>query len=154
EYATVPGRADPRGVDPPRTWSTSGSGNIESIEVHHLAPRCDEVLHELLLRVVAGIDLGDRAELRVRTEHEIDAAAGPLERVRLAIAPLEGVAGVGYRLPRRIHVEQVHEEVVAQRLAPPGQDAEWRPLVVRVQHPHAAHEHGRLRRAQRQQRGL
>jgi hypothetical protein len=33
------------------------SGDVESIEVHDLVPRDDEVGHEFLLRVVAGVDL-------------------------------------------------------------------------------------------------
>ena len=38
---------------------------VEAVEIHDLVPRRDEVLHELLLRVVAGVDLGDGAELGV-----------------------------------------------------------------------------------------
>jgi hypothetical protein len=36
---------------------TSGSGEVEPIEVHDLVPRGHEVTHELLLRVVARVDL-------------------------------------------------------------------------------------------------
>lgn len=36
---------------------SSGSVEIESIEIHDLVPRSDEVVHELLLCVVARIDL-------------------------------------------------------------------------------------------------
>ncbi len=43
----------------------SFSQKIEAIEVHHLGPGGDEVLHEGLLGVAAGIDLGERAELGV-----------------------------------------------------------------------------------------
>src|SRR5436190_12334100 len=39
------------------------SGEVEAIEVHHLGPCRDEVLHELLLRIVARIDFRERAEL-------------------------------------------------------------------------------------------
>src|SRR5437763_13752733 len=38
------------------TW-TSGSGEVEPVEVHDLVPRGHEVPHELLLRVVTCIDL-------------------------------------------------------------------------------------------------
>jgi hypothetical protein len=40
-----------------------GSGNVEAIEVHDLGPRRHEVTYELLLGVVAGVDLGEGAEL-------------------------------------------------------------------------------------------
>jgi hypothetical protein len=53
------------------------SGAIEAIEIHHLVPGGDEDVHELVLRVIARIDLRERAELRVRPEDEIDAAGGP-----------------------------------------------------------------------------
>ena len=36
----------------------SESGQIETIQVHDLGPGCHEVMHELLLRVVLGIDFG------------------------------------------------------------------------------------------------
>jgi len=45
----------------------------------------------------------------VRTEDQIDAGAGPLDRLRLAVAAL--VTGCHGRLPLRAHVEQVDEEV-------------------------------------------
>src|SRR5208282_6654973 len=37
-------------------------GEVEAIEIHHLVPRRHEVLHELLLRVRAGIDFRKRAQ--------------------------------------------------------------------------------------------
>ena len=91
-----------------------GSGEVEAISVHHLGPGRHEVLHELLLRVRAGIDLREGAQLRVRTEDQVDARAGPLDRLGLAVAALVHAVGVG-RLPFRAHVEQVDEEVVGQR---------------------------------------
>src|SRR6516165_11383306 len=35
---------------------SGGSGEVEAVQVHHLGPRRHEVVHELLLRVRAGID--------------------------------------------------------------------------------------------------
>src|ERR1700730_16542947 len=64
--------------------SAEGSGEVEAIQVHHLGPRRNEVVHELLLRVRARIDLRESAQLRVRTEDQVDTGAGPLELVRLA----------------------------------------------------------------------
>src|SRR5215204_3133565 len=62
------------------------SGERETVEVHHLGPCRHEIPGELLLRVRAAIDLREGAELRVRTEHQIDTGAGPLDRIGLAVA--------------------------------------------------------------------
>src|SRR6202048_2319183 len=99
-----------------------GSDEVVTTEVHHLVPRRHEVFHKLLLRVRAGIDFRESAQLRVRTEDQIDTRAGPLDRVGLAVAPLVHAVRAR-RLPLRAHVEQVDEEVVRQRLGPLGEDA-------------------------------
>src|SRR5689334_19928521 len=51
---------------------------VEAIEVHYLGPRRREVRRKLLFRIRAGIHLRERAELRVRTEDQVDARTGPL----------------------------------------------------------------------------
>src|SRR6266700_1291646 len=81
------------------TW-TSGSG-VEPVEVHHFVPCRDEVVHELLPRVVARVDLRKRAQLGVRPEDEVDAAAGPRDLARGEVATLEGLRVLGRRLPCR-----------------------------------------------------
>src|SRR6266478_7495709 len=68
----------------PKAYSLR-SREVEAIEVHHLGPRRDEVLDELRLRIRASVDLRQGPELGVRTEHEIDARAGPLECAGLPI---------------------------------------------------------------------
>src|SRR3989339_1082828 len=133
------------------TMRPSESGTIESTEIHDLVPRGNEIAHELLPCVVARIDLRERAELGVRPENQVNAAAGPLELARPAIAALESLPGFRGRLPRRAHVEQVHEEVVGQRPGPPGEDAERGLPVVRIQDAQTAHEHGHLGSAESQQ---
>jgi hypothetical protein len=67
------------------------TGEVEPVEVHHLDPRRDEVVHELLPRVIARVDLGERAQLGVRPEDEVDAAAGPLDLAGGGVAALERV---------------------------------------------------------------
>ena len=62
---------------------------VEAIEVHHLGPGRDEVADELLLRVRTAINFGQRTELGVRAEEEIDTGAGPLHCTRDAITPFE-----------------------------------------------------------------
>ena len=93
-------------------------GQIEAIVVHHFRPCRNEVVHELLLRVRAPIDFGDRTQLGVRTEDEVDAASRPLAFIRLPISAfVDSSRTIGFRrrLPLRSHVEQVDEEVVRQR---------------------------------------
>ena len=54
----------------------------------------------------------------MRAEHEIGGRGAPLPLARGAIASLVHVLSRGRGPPRRAHVEQVHEEVVGQRLGP------------------------------------
>src|SRR6266702_1623366 len=142
-----------RSADERPTW-TSGSGEIEPIEVHDLVPRGHEVVHELLPRVVARVDLRECTQFGVRTEDEVGAAAGPLELAGHVVAALERRwvwSVIDTRTPRRAQVEQVHEEVVGQRLGCRGEDAERGLLEVRAQDAEAAHEDARLGSAQGQQ---
>jgi len=77
-----------------------------AISVHHLRPGS----HEVPLRTSPLSPRRHRpprsAELRVRTEDEVDPGAGPLDRIRLAVAPLVHAFRGGHRLPVRAHVEQ------------------------------------------------
>src|SRR5262249_33447665 len=104
------------------TW-TSASGEGGPVGGPELVPRGHEVTHELLFRVVARVYLRAGSELGVRTEAEVDGGGGPRDLARGAIPTLEHVLGRGGPLPLRAHVEQVHEEVVGQRLGPVGEDA-------------------------------
>jgi len=129
------------------------SGKIESIQVHYLVPRRDEVIHELFLRVLRSIDFRDRAELGVRTEDKVDPGAGPFKVARRPIAPLVNSLLFRSRLPFRTHVEQVNEEIVGQRLFSIGENTVPESAEVRAQHPQSADENGHLRRRQCQQLG-
>src|SRR5216683_4178538 len=106
----------------PHGWSTLAlkepsktfwqrSSKVEAIGVHHLGPGRCEVLHELLLGVGGAIDFGKDAQLRVRTEDEIDTRAGPFRFAALAVVPREHVFVRG-RFPLGAHVQEVYEEVV------------------------------------------
>src|SRR5262249_20294633 len=102
--------------------SPQRSGKVEAIEVHHLGPRRREVLRELLLRVRARIDFREGAQLRVRAEDEVNASAGPLYGLRLAVASLVHAISAG-GLPIGAHSERVAEKVVGQRLLLLGEHA-------------------------------
>ena len=60
---------------PGRSDQISNLSNIETIQVHHLAPGRHEVMHERLLRVAGCIDFRECAELGVGTEDQIDDGA-------------------------------------------------------------------------------
>jgi len=82
------------------------SPDVEAIEVHHLVPGRHEILDELLLRVLAGVDLGQGAQLGVRAEDEVRARGSPLQLAAGPIAALEHLVGVPHCLPRGAHVKQ------------------------------------------------
>src|SRR6266404_7798118 len=68
-------------------------GEIIAAKVHHFVPYRNEVARELFLGIATCIDFGDRPELRVRAEHQIDACSSPLEFAGRAIASLIGACG-------------------------------------------------------------
>src|SRR5208283_4761708 len=126
------------------------SGEVETVEVHDFVPHRYEVVQELLLGVLTSVDFRQGPELGVRTEDQVDTGAGPLECARCAIATLEYVSVLRGWLPRRAHVEQIHEEIIGERLWPLGEDAVLGPSEVGLQDAQAAHEHRHLRSGQRQ----
>src|SRR3954466_4247974 len=108
------GRALRPAVDfPPARLSLSGrapcgiAGQIEAIEVHHLSPGGDEVLHEFLLGVAASVNFGESTKLGVRAEDQVGAGGGPFHLTGLPIASLENAFAPVDALPLRAHVEQV-----------------------------------------------
>src|SRR5262245_50855958 len=109
------------------------SSEVEAVEVHDFVPRRDKVVHELLPGVRTCVNFRQGPELGVRTEDEVDPGAGPPEGAGCAIMPLEYILVVRGGLPRRVHVEQIHEEVTGERLWPLGEDAVRRPSEVSLQ---------------------
>src|SRR4051794_17266110 len=120
------------------------SGNVVAIKVHDLVPRSREVLDERLLRVVTCIDFRKCPELGVGAETEIDSRAGPLEFVRRSIAAL--IHAFRYRrgIPRRVHVEQVDEEIIRQCLGLLGEDTVFGLSEIRTQDAHATQQNRHL----------
>ena len=57
------------------------------------------------------------------------------------------------RLPGCAHVEQIHEEVIGERLRPPGENAVLGLSKVGIQDPQPADENRQLRSSQREQLG-
>src|SRR5579883_2402 len=82
-------------------------GEVEAIGVHDLDPGRDEILHEFLLGIGAGVDFREGAKLRMRSENQVDARAGPPRLPGLAVSTLVDTLGIRRRLPLRAHVEQV-----------------------------------------------
>src|ERR1700689_1386045 len=94
---------------------------IEPVGVHHFAPRHHKVLCELLLRILAAVDLRKCAQLRMRAEDEIDSRAGPFHFLGFTVFTL--IHALGTRgLPLGAHIEKVHEELIGQLLRPLGKD--------------------------------
>src|SRR6185295_9174049 len=85
-----------------RPTQDTGS-DVVPVQVHDLDPRRDEVLHELLLGVVARVDLGERPQFGVRAEDEVGPAPGPLDLPGGPVEALERVL-VTRRLPLDVHV--------------------------------------------------
>ena len=69
-----------------RASGESRSGEIEAVEVHHLGPRSDKVLHELLLGIAAAVDFGKSPELGVRSKDEVNYGGRPLQVAGAAVA--------------------------------------------------------------------
>jgi len=70
---------------------TTRSGEVEAVKVHYFVPSRYEVVQELLLRVLTGVNFRYGPQLGVRTENEVDSCASPLEFARFAVATLEHV---------------------------------------------------------------
>src|SRR5512136_1168150 len=104
------------------------SGEVETVKVHDFVPRRYKVVQELLMGVFTSVDFRQGPELGVRTEDQVDTGAGPLECACCAITTLEYVIIFRGCLPRRAHVEQIHEEVISERFRPLREDAVLRPL--------------------------
>ena len=75
----------------------------------------------------------------MRTEDEVDPGAGPLDRIRLAVAPLVHAFRGGHRLPVRL------EEVVRQSPRRLGEDAVLGAAGVCAEDAQAAKKYGHLR---------
>src|SRR5581483_4597582 len=117
-----------------------GSGQVEAVEGHDLVPGGHEVADELLLGVVARVELGEAAEDGVRAEDEVDGGGRPLEVAGGPVPALVDVLLRGRDLPLRVHIEQVDEEVVGQCLGPVGEDSVAGLAEVGAQCPEAADE--------------
>jgi hypothetical protein len=126
---------------------------VIAIKIHHLVPDRHEVMDKHLPRVVTGIHFRNGPQLRVRPKHEIDGRAGPFDLTGLAVPSFEHVFAAGGLLPLRAHVQQVHEEVIGQRLRSLREDPMGGIADVGIQDPHAADQHRHLRSSQRQQVG-
>src|SRR3954451_3532448 len=110
-------RDGPRDCGWPSRWREAiPSAKVEPVERHDLVPGGGEVADELLAGVVGGVDLRERSKLRVGAEDEVGGGGGPPDLAGPAVAPLVDVLRSVGRGPLRAHVEEVHEEVVRQRL--------------------------------------
>src|SRR3954449_7707010 len=87
-----------------RTPRTAGCGpgrpercglpEVVPVELHDLNPGGNEVLDELLLRVVGRVDLDDAAQDRVGSEDQVGRRGGA-DHVAVTVQPLVDTLGVG-----------------------------------------------------------
>src|SRR5687767_12053595 len=89
----------------------------------------------------------------MRAEDEVGGGGGPLLLARPAITALVHILVRGRWSPRRIDVEQIHEEVVGERFRPIRENAVLRSAKVGVQRTHTANEYRHLRRGELQEVG-
>ena len=114
-----------------------------------LVHAADEVGDELLLRVVACVDLGDRAQLGVPAEDEVDGGGRPRDGAGGAVAALVDVLGRRRRSTRCPCRAGCTKKSLRQRARPVGEHSVRRVPGVRAEHPQPADEHRHLRRRQR-----
>src|SRR5690606_32824052 len=56
----------------------ASAAQVEPVQLHHPVPGGDEVVDKPALAVLAGVHLGQRAQHRIGTEHQVDAGPGEL----------------------------------------------------------------------------
>jgi len=88
-------------------------GDVESVKVHHLVPRRHKVVQEFLLSVLTSVNFRQCPELGIRTEDKVDTGGCPLEFARGTITAFEHVLVFRGCIPGRVHIKQVHEEVIS-----------------------------------------
>lgn len=88
-------------------------------------------MDEFLLGIIAGVDLGEGAQLGVGAEDQVDVRGGSFHLAGGAVANLID-AVVCHRFSFVAHVEQVDEEVVSQNARTIREDAVRRFAMVRA----------------------
>ena len=106
------------------------------------------------MRIIAGVNLCQRAQDGVRTEDQIGAGGGIFHFTAGAIASGKQLIGFVGRLPLRVHIQQVHEEISAQHALTVGEHAVLAAIKVGTQYAQAADQHRQFWRSQRQLLGF
>ncbi len=106
------------------------------------------------MRIVTGVNLCQRAQHGVRTEDQIGAGGGIFHFTTGAIASGKQLIGFIGRLPLGIHVQQVHEEIIAQHALTVGEHAVLAAIKVCTQHAQSPDQHRQFWRGQSQLLGL
>jgi hypothetical protein len=121
--------------------------DIKAVQVHDLGPRRNEILHKLLLRICATIDLRDSTQLSVRSEDQISAGSSPLDGLGGAVSAGPELTTVVFLGPRVGGREKVDEEIVGQLALLLGENTVGRTVVVGVQGTETTDEDCHLRRS-------
>jgi len=92
------------------------SGEVEAIKAHDLVPRGHEVLDERFLCVVARVDLGDRPDLVVCLEDDVDRGGRPFDLAACAVATLLHLRGRSVERRTRLPLFGAHSTGCAQEV--------------------------------------
>lgn len=118
---------------------------IEAVEVHHLGPGGNEVMHQLLLPVGAGVHFRQGAQYRVGAKHQIHAGGAVLRFAGFTVAAGKQLRVIIGRFPDGSHIQQINEEVIAEHADAVGKHPVFAVVVVRAQYAQATDQHGHFR---------
>src|SRR5262252_7809093 len=108
------------------------SPEVVTVKVHDFVPRRSKIVYKLLLGILTSVNFHQGPKLGVRTEDQVDTGTGPLVFTGWPITTLEYVV-ILRCLPGRLHVKQIHEEVISESLWPLGEDTVLRLSDVGIQ---------------------
>ena len=97
------------------------------------------------MRIVAGINLGYGAQLRIRAKNQINARAGPFDGTGCAVASLKHICGLRDRCPYGLDIEHIHQNVIGERLWPLCEHAMLRLADIGIERAQARHKHCHFR---------
>ena len=100
--------------------------------------------------IATGVNFRHRTQDGVRTKHQIRTAGRKFHFAGFTVTAFEQLFRFVGRFPLVTHIQQVHEEVIAQYANAVSEDAVFAAIEVGTQYTHAAHQRSHFRRGQRQ----
>ncbi|CSP93790.1 Uncharacterised protein [Shigella sonnei] len=106
------------------------------------------------MSIAAGVNFSHRTQDRVRTKYQIRTAGSVFHFAGFAVTAFKQLFRFVGRFPLVTHIQQVHEEVIAQYANAVSEDAVFAAIEVGTQYAHPAHQRGHFRRGQGQLLGF